>query len=92
MGLTNSGTKNCAFSLACSIGSMGIVCGSLVSISATNEKLTFQRGLFITLMSFVYFISLTDFFNKYFLETDHGKKLQQKYRLLVSDVMDTTNK
>lgn len=88
-----SSSKGCVISLACCIGSFSIACGSLMAMGGTiHEKISFQRGLFLTSLSFVYFISLTDFFNKYFLETASGRKFQKKYQLLVSDVLDITNK
>lgn len=88
-----SSSKGCVISLACCIGSFSIACGSLMAMGGTiHEKISFQRGLFLTSLSFVYFISLTDFFNKYFLETTSGRKFQKKYKLLVSDVLDITNK
>lgn len=85
-------SRGCMFALACSIGSMSVACGNLLSLNAYNEKISFQRGMFITSLGFVYFISLTDFFNKYFLETASGMKFRQKYRLMISDVLDITNK
>lgn len=88
----NPRTRGCMFALACSIGSMSVACGNLLSLSAYNEKISFQHGMFITSLGFIYFISLTDFFHKYLLETASGIKFRQKYRLMISDVMDITNK
>lgn len=82
----------CYFSLACSIGSMGLACGSLWQIPNTTDRITLQRGLFLTSLGFIYFISLTDFCNKYFLETKRGQQFRQKYRLMISDVLEITNK
>lgn len=85
-------TGGCVFALACSIGSFSMACGSVLSLNAYNEKISYQRGMFITSLGFVYFISLTDFFRKYFLETASGIKFRQKYRLMTSDILDITNK
>lgn len=82
----------CYFSLACSIGSMGLACGSLWQIPNTTDRITLQRGLFLTSLGFIYFVSLTDFCNKYLLETKRGQRFRQKYRLMISDVLEITNK
>ncbi|ALC48804.1 CG17841, partial [Drosophila busckii] len=82
----------CYFSLACSIGSMSLACGSLWQIPNTTDRITLQRGLFLTSLGFIYFISLTDFCNKYLLETARGQHFRRKYRLMVSDVLEITNK
>lgn len=82
----------CYFSLACSIGSMSLACGSLWQIPNTTDRLTLQRGLFLTSLGFIYFISLTDFCNKYLLETKRGQQFRNKYRLMISDVLEITNK
>lgn len=86
------GRKGCYLSLACSIGSISIACGSLLQIQNSTDRISLQRGLFLTSMGFIYFISLTDFFNKYLLETPQGIKFRKKYRLMMSDVMEITNK
>lgn len=82
----------CYFSLACSIGSMSLACGSLWQIPNTTDRITLQRGLFLTSLGFIYFVSLTDFCNKYLLETKQGRLFRDKYRLMVSDVLEITNK
>ncbi|EDW00162.1 ceramide synthase [Drosophila grimshawi] len=82
----------CYFSLACSIGSMGLACGSLWQIPNTTDRITLQRGLFLTSLGFIYFVSLTDFCNKYLLETKRGQQFRYKYRLMISDVLEITNK
>ncbi|XP_030243526.1 ceramide synthase, partial [Drosophila navojoa] len=82
----------CYFSLACSIGSMSLACGSLWQIPNTTDRITLQRGLFLTSLGFIYFISLTDFCNKYLLETKRGQQFRNKYRLMISDVLEITNK
>lgn len=84
--------RGCYISLACSIGSISIACGSLLQLQSTTERISIQRGLFLTSLGFLYFISLTDFFNKYLLETQQGIEFRKKYNLMVSDVMDITNK
>lgn len=86
------GRRGCYLSLACSIGSISIACGSLLQIQNTTDRISLQRGLFLTSMGFIYFVSLTDFFNKYLLETPQGIKFRKKYRLMMSDVMEITNK
>lgn len=80
----------CALSLACCIGSMCIACGNLMSMN--EEKVSLQRGLFLTSLSFVYFISLTDFLNHFLIDTIIGKNFRLKYKLLKSDIMDISNK
>ncbi|XP_065364627.1 uncharacterized protein LOC135957759 [Calliphora vicina] len=85
-------TNRCYVSLACSIGSISLALGSLFQIPNTTDRISMQRGLFLTSLGFIYFISLTDFCNKYLLETKHGIKFRKKYRLMMSDVMDMTNK
>ncbi|XP_064536300.1 ceramide synthase [Drosophila montana] len=82
----------CYFSLACSIGSMSLACGSLWQIPNTTDRITLQRGLFLTSLGFIYFVSLTDFCNKYLLETKRGQQFRNKYRLMISDVLEITNK
>lgn len=84
--------RGCYFSLAFSIGSMGLACGSLWQIPNTTDRITLQRGLFLTSLGFIYFVSLTDFCNKYLLETRQGKEFRRKYRLMMSDVLEITNK
>ncbi|XP_001355613.3 ceramide synthase [Drosophila pseudoobscura] len=84
--------RGCYFSLAFSIGSMGLACGSLWQIPNTTDRITLQRGLFLTSLGFIYFISLTDFCNKYLLETRRGQEFRRKYRLMMSDVLEITNK
>lgn len=86
------GRRGCYISLACSIGSISIACGSLLQIQNTTDRISLQRGLFLTSMGFIYFVSLTDFFNKYLLETPQGIKFRKRYRLMMSDVMEITNK
>ncbi|XP_055906157.1 uncharacterized protein LOC129941512 [Eupeodes corollae] len=86
------GRRGCYLSLACSIGSISIACGSLLQIQNSTDRISLQRGLFLTSMGFIYFVSLTDFFNKYLLETPQGIKFRKKYRLMMSDVMEITNK
>lgn len=85
-------TNRCYVSLACSIGSISLALGSLFQIPNTTDRISTQRGLFLTSLGFIYFISLTDFCNKYLLETKQGIKFRKKYRLMMSDVMDMTNK
>ncbi|XP_020805406.1 protein FAM57B [Drosophila serrata] len=84
--------RGCYFSLAFSIGSMGLACGSLWQIPNTTDRISLQRGLFLTSLGFIYFISLTDFCNKYLLETSRGQEFRRKYRLMMSDVLEITNK
>ncbi|XP_017035301.1 ceramide synthase [Drosophila kikkawai] len=84
--------RGCYFSLAFSIGSMGLACGSLWQIPNTTDRISLQRGLFITSLGFIYFVSLTDFCNKYLLETSRGQEFRRKYRLMMSDVLEITNK
>ncbi|KAM8718438.1 hypothetical protein ACLKA7_001619 [Drosophila subpalustris] len=64
----------------------------LWNIPNTTDRITLQRGLFLTSLGFIYFVSLTDFCNKYLLETKRGKQFRDKYRLMVSDVLEITNK
>ncbi|KAH8421312.1 hypothetical protein KR009_001485, partial [Drosophila setifemur] len=85
-------SRGCYFSLAFSIGSMGLACGSLWQIPNTTDRITLQRGLFLTSLGFIYFVSLTDFCNKYLLETERGQRFRRKYRLMMSDVLEITNK
>ena len=87
----NINNRGCYFSLACSIGSISIACGSLLQLQLT-DKISIQRGFFLTTLGFVYFVSLTDFLNKWLLDTKNGLKLRQKYRLRMNDVLDITNK
>ncbi|XP_034119587.1 ceramide synthase [Drosophila albomicans] len=89
---TLSSSCGCYFSLACSIGSMSLACGSLWQIPNTTDRITLQRGLFLTSLGFIYFVSLTDFCNKYLLETKRGQQFRHKYRLMISDVLEVTNK
>lgn len=88
----NPRTRGCMFSLALACSSISVAFGNLLSLTTYNEKISFQRGVFITSLGFVYFISLTNFFNKCLLETTFGIQFRQKYRLMISDVMDITNK
>jgi len=57
--------RGCYFSLAFSIGSMGLACGSLWQIPNSSDRISLQRGLVLTSLGFIYFVSLTDFCNKY---------------------------
>ncbi|XP_017052150.1 ceramide synthase [Drosophila ficusphila] len=84
--------RGCYFSLAFSIGSMGLACGSLWQIPNSSDRISLQRGLVLTSLGFIYFVSLTDFCNKYLLETSHGQRFRRKYRLMMSDVLEITNK
>ncbi|XP_016951837.1 ceramide synthase [Drosophila biarmipes] len=84
--------RGCYFSLAFSIGSMGLACGSLWQIPNTSDRISLQRGLVLTSLGFIYFVSLTDFCNKYLLETSRGQRFRRKYRLMMSDVLEITNK
>lgn len=84
--------RGCYFSLAFSIGSMGLACGSLLQIPNSSDRISLQRGLVLTSLGFIYFVSLTDFCNKYLLETSHGQRFRRKYRLMMSDVLEITNK
>ncbi|XP_016942249.1 ceramide synthase [Drosophila suzukii] len=84
--------RGCYFSLAFSIGSMGLACGSLWQIPNSSDRISLQRGLVLTSLGFIYFVSLTDFCNKYLLETSHGQRFRSKYRLMMSDVLEITNK
>ncbi|XP_037935435.1 uncharacterized protein LOC119669564 [Teleopsis dalmanni] len=84
--------NRCYVSLACSIGSISLACGSLLQIPNTTDRISLQRGFFLTSLGFIYFVSLTDFCNKYLLETRHGREFREKYRLMISDVMEITNK
>ncbi|XP_067635983.1 ceramide synthase [Eurosta solidaginis] len=83
---------SCFMSLACSIGSMSLACGSLLQIPNITDRISLQRGLFLTSLGFIYFVSLTDFCNKYLLNTKHGLRFRKKYRLMISDVFEITNK
>lgn len=83
--------RGCAFSFGCCVGSMTMACASLISVPA-HEQISCQRGLFLTSMGFIYFISLTNFCNTFMLDTEVGRSFRRKYRLLVSDVLDITNK
>ena len=85
-------SNSCYMSLAASIGSIGLACGSLMQVPNTTDRISMQRGLFLTSLGFIYFISLTDFCNKYLLQTKHGIQFRKKYRLMMSDVMEITNK
>uniref|UniRef100_A0A1L8DK35 TLC domain-containing protein n=3 Tax=Nyssomyia neivai TaxID=330878 RepID=A0A1L8DK35_9DIPT len=78
-------------SLACSIGACLAAVGSLLSLNI-SDRISLQRGVFLSSLGFVYFVSLTDFFNRFLLETTKGLQWRKKYHLMVSDVMDITNK
>ncbi|XP_011177038.1 ceramide synthase [Zeugodacus cucurbitae] len=84
--------SGCYMSLACSIGSMSLACGSLLQIPNITDRISLQRGLFLTSLGFIYFVSLTDFCNKYLLKTKRGLQFRKKYRLMMSDVLEITNK
>lgn len=83
--------RSCAFLLGCSIASLSAACGSLISVPF-DQQISWKHGLFLVAMGFAFFVSLTDFFNKLMLDTAPGLRFRQKYRLLASDVLDTTNK
>ncbi|XP_053952001.1 ceramide synthase [Anastrepha ludens] len=85
-------SSRCYMSLACSIGSISLACGSLLQIPNITDRISLQRGLFLTSLGFIYFVSLTDFCHKYLLNTKHGLQFRKKYRLMMSDVMEITNK
>lgn len=95
--------RRCYFSLVCTIGSFGLACTSLLQLTAfgggtsanignSEQRISWQRGLFLTSLGFVHFMSMVDFCHKSFLETSRGHHFRQKYQLVVSDVMDISNK
>lgn len=78
-------------SMACNMGSIGLAWACLFQLPA-DSRITLQRGLLLTSLGFLYFVSLTDFFNKFLLETSNGLKIRKKFRLKLSDVLEITNK
>lgn len=89
MQLKNS--RGCYFSLAFTIGSFGIAWGSLLSVSP-SDRISLQRGALLSSLGAVYFTSLTNFINKFLLETSNGLKIRKRFRLKFSDVLDITNR
>lgn len=84
-------SRGCYFSLAFTIGSFGMAWGSLMSFSPA-DRISLQRGAFLSSMGIVYFSSLTHFFNAFLLETSNGLKIRKRFRLKFSDVLDITNR
>lgn len=88
----NDNVKGFPFvSVAYNMGSIGLAWAVLFQLPA-DSRITLQRGLLLTSLGFLYFVSLTDFFNKFLLETSNGLKIRKKFRLKLSDVLEITNK
>jgi hypothetical protein len=80
------------YSLFLAVSSFIIAFGSLFQINF-SEKISFQRGIFLITCGFIYFISLTTFFNKLILETRRGLSFIKKYKIIrISDILDISNK
>lgn len=89
--MRGSNSRDCYLKLACSISSFGIAFGSIWSLNP-SDKISLHKGAFLTSLGLVYFVSLTEFLNKFILETPSGLKIIKKYRLRIADVLDITNK
>uniref|UniRef100_A0A336MWS5 CSON008255 protein n=1 Tax=Culicoides sonorensis TaxID=179676 RepID=A0A336MWS5_CULSO len=79
------------FPLAISFGSMITATGSVYNLPS-EARISFQKGLFLISLGFIYFTSLTTFFNKLMLETASGIKFRKKYQLSLYKVLDISNK
>lgn len=89
---SNDNVKGFPFvSLAYNLGAISLACGALFQL-APDSRISLQRGLLLLSLGFLYFVSLTDFFNKFLLETANGLRIRKKFRLKLSDVLDITNK
>lgn len=90
----------------------GGACCTLLTLSATDEKISVPKGLAIMSMvswiehltsveamttffptqGLVFFASLAESIETAFHETRQGRTIQQRYRLLQSDIIEITNK
>jgi len=75
-----------------------IICFSANLLAITSvwnqhePRVTGLKGVFLLTLGFLYFIKLTDFLNKFFLETRLGQIFRKRYSLAVDKVLDINNK
>ncbi|XP_063705070.1 TLC domain-containing protein 3A [Culicoides brevitarsis] len=84
-------SSDALYSLAYSFGSFITATSSIYNLPS-EARIPLQKGIFLISLGFIYFTSLTTFFNKLLLETASGIRFQKKYNLSVYKVLDISNK
>lgn len=76
----------------------GLVSGSFLAAWAIlyslqpEDKVSTVRGICLMALGFVFFVSSFDLCNYMMFHTIYGKKMMDKYKLTLYDVMDISNK
>ena len=88
---TATTTPNPLYSVGFILSSFSLAFGSLWQLN-TNDRVSVSRGIGLTSLGIIYWIALTNFFNKMMLGTKRGLELVKYFQLNLSDVLEITNK
>lgn len=77
--------------LATVLGSLGTAAGSILVLNP-EDRISVTRGVWLSLLGLVFFVSLYDLVNYIALRTSPGHRFQKKYQLTVFEVLDISNK
>ncbi|KAJ8710989.1 hypothetical protein PYW07_008231 [Mythimna separata] len=75
----------------CNAGSLAAATNMVISLHP-EDKITIKRGLVLTVLGFIYFMTLFELLNALILSTGAGARMRHRYRLSCGDVLDITNK
>ncbi|PSN38095.1 hypothetical protein C0J52_00857 [Blattella germanica] len=73
------------------LGSIGMAAGSVL-ILGPEDRISLTRGVWLSLLGLIFFVSLFDLLNHVALRTSVGHMFRKKYELTLAEVMDISNK
>lgn len=73
------------------LGSIGIATGSVVLLGP-EDRISLTRGVWLSLLGLIFFVSLFDLLNHVALSTSVGHMFRKKYELTLAEVLDISNK
>lgn len=73
------------------ISSFSLAFGVVLKHEA-ETRVSITLGIFLTILGFIFFISMTKLINKILLSTTYGLEFIKKFQLSMSDCIDITNK
>jgi hypothetical protein len=73
------------------LGSIGMAAGSVVLLEP-EDRISLARGVWLSVLGLIFFVSLFDLLNHLALSTSVGHTFRKKYELTLAEVMDISNK
>lgn len=73
------------------LGSIGMAAGSVLLLGP-EDRISLTRGVWLSLLGLIFFMSLFDLLNHVALSTSVGRMFQKKYELTLVEVLDISNK